>query len=72
MDNPLFLGSVDAGLDPWFAELTVRNHKVRFKVDTETDVSVLPAQIYYAIAVSDTQLTKPDRPLFGPGSMALF
>ena len=70
-DTPLFLGSVDAGLDPWYADLTIRNHKVRFKIDTGADVSVIPAQIYYAIAESDTQLAKPDRPLFGPGRMPL-
>ncbi|KAK0150891.1 Gag-Pol polyprotein [Merluccius polli] len=63
--------SVDAGLDPWYADLTIRDHKVRFKIDTGADVSVIPAQTYYAIAESNTQLTKPDRPLFGPGRMLL-
>lgn len=65
-DAPLFLGSVDAGLDPWYADLTVRNHKVRFKIDTGADVSVIPAKIYYAITDNNAQLAKPDRPLFGP------
>lgn len=64
---PLFLGLVDAGLDPWFADLTIRNHKVRFKIDTGVDVSVIPAETYYRIGKSNTQLAKPDRPLFGPG-----
>lgn len=62
-DTPLFLGSVDAGLDPWFADLTIRNHKVRFKIDTGVDVSV--------ITEGDSQLVKSDRPLFGPGRMPL-
>lgn len=70
-DTPLFLGSVDAGLDPWFADLTIRNHKVRFKIDTGADVSVIPAHIYHAITEGDSQLVKPDRPLFGPGRMPL-
>lgn len=48
-DTPMFLGSVDAGSDPWYADLTIRNHKVRFKIDTGADVSVIPAQMYYSI-----------------------
>ncbi len=70
-DTPLFLGSVDAGLEPWYADLTIRNHQVRFKIDTGADVSVIPAQTYYAIAESSTQLAKSDRPLFGPGRIPL-
>lgn len=54
-DTPLFLGSVDAGLDPWFADLTIRNHKVRFKIDTGADVSVILAHIYHAITEGDSQ-----------------
>lgn len=42
-DAPVFLGSVDAGSDPWYADLTIRNHKVRFKIDTGADVSVIPS-----------------------------
>lgn len=70
-DIPLFIGSVDAGLDPWFADLTQRNHKVRFKIDTGADVSVIPAHIYHAITEGDSQLVKPDRSLFGPGRVPL-
>lgn len=34
------LGSVDAGSDPWYADLsTIRNHKVRFKIETVADIS---------------------------------
>lgn len=40
-DIPLSLGS-----DPWYADL-IRNHKVRFKIDTGADVSVIPAQTHY-------------------------
>lgn len=70
-DIPLFLGSVDAGTDPWYADLTIRNHKVKFKIDTGADVSVIPAQTYYAIAERDTQLAESDRPLLGPGDNPL-
>uniref|UniRef100_A0A1A8CXN4 Gypsy retrotransposon integrase-like protein 1 n=1 Tax=Nothobranchius kadleci TaxID=1051664 RepID=A0A1A8CXN4_NOTKA len=70
-DTPVFLGSVDAGSDPWFADLTIRNHKVRFKIDTGADVSVIPAQMYYCINQNETGLCEPDRPLFGPGGTPL-
>lgn len=70
-DTPMFLGSVDAGSDPWYADLTIRNHKVRFKIDTGADVSVIPAQMYYSIKQNVTELRKPDRPLFGPGGTPL-
>jgi len=70
-DTPMFLGSVDTGTDPWYAELTIRNHKVRFKIDTGADVSVIPAQMYYSINHNVTELRKPDRPLFGPGGTLL-
>lgn len=63
---PVFLGSVHAGSDPWYADLTVRKHKVRFKIDTGADVSVIPAHVYYCINQHVTELCKPDRPLFGP------
>lgn len=48
-DTPMFLGSVDASADPWYADVTMRNHKIRFKIDTGADVSVIPAQMYYCI-----------------------
>lgn len=70
-DAPIFLGSVDAGSDPWYADLTIRNHKVRFKIDTGADVSAIPAQMYYCINQNETELCKPDRPLFGPGGTPL-
>lgn len=70
-DTPMFLGSVDTGSDPWYADLTIRNHKVRFKIDTGADVSVIPVQMYYCINQNETDLCKPDRPLFGPGGTPL-
>ncbi|XP_054871220.1 uncharacterized protein K02A2.6-like [Amphiprion ocellaris] len=69
--TPMFLGSVDAGSDPWYADLMIRNHKVRFKIDTGADVSVIPAQMYYCINQNETGLCKPNRPLFGPGGTPL-
>lgn len=70
-DTPLFLGSVDAGTDPWFTDLTIRSHKVRFKIDTGADVSAIPAHTYYTIADTDSHLTDTDRSLFGPGGTPL-
>ena len=32
-EAPLFLGSVDAGSEPWYTDLTIRSHKVRFKME---------------------------------------
>lgn len=58
----MFLDSVDAGLDPWYADLTTKNHKVRFKIDTGADVSVIPAQTYYAISKRDAQLADDVQP----------
>ncbi|KAF7646500.1 hypothetical protein LDENG_00187310 [Lucifuga dentata] len=62
---------VDAGTDPWYADLTIRNHKDRFKTDTGADVSVLPAQTFYTVAEENTYLAKSDRPLYGLGGTPL-
>ncbi|XP_061127410.1 uncharacterized protein K02A2.6-like [Syngnathus typhle] len=70
-ETPIFLGSVHAGSDPWYADITIRNHKVRFKIDTGADVSVIPAQMYFCINQNETELCKPDRPLIGPGGTPL-
>lgn len=59
------------GTDPWYTDLTIRSHKVRFKTDTGADVSAIPAQIYYTIADRDPHLIETDRPLFGPGGTPL-
>lgn len=70
-ETPMFLGSVDAGLDPWYAHLIIRNYKVIFKIDTGDDVFVIPAQMYFCINQNETELRKPDRPMFGPGGTPL-
>lgn len=70
-EPPLFLGSVDAGSEPWYADITIKNHKVRFKIDTGADVSVIPAHTYYSITEKDGQLDKTDRVLCGPGGTPL-
>ncbi|XP_061159755.1 uncharacterized protein K02A2.6-like [Syngnathus typhle] len=70
-ETPIFLGSVHAGSDPWYADITIRNHTVRFKIDTGADVSVIPAQMYFCINQNETELCKPDRPLIGPGGTPL-
>lgn len=70
-NTPLFLGSVDVGTYPWYTDLTIRSHKVRFKIDTGADVSAIPAQTYYTITDRVSHLTETDRPLFGPGGTPL-
>lgn len=70
-DTPLFLCTVDTGTDPWYTDMTIRNHKIRFKIDTGADVSVMPAQTYYTITEKNTQLAKSDRRLIGPNGTPL-
>lgn len=69
----LFLGSVEAGTNPWSVDIEVRNHKIRFKIDTGADVSVIPHQTYKAIMEpgGDRPLAQTDKPLFGPGGSRL-
>lgn len=71
--NGLFLGSVEAGTNPWSVDLEIRNQKVRFKIDTGADVSVIPHQTYTAIMGPDGEraLAQTDKPLFGPGGGCL-
>lgn len=65
----IFLGSVEAGANPWSVDVQIRNRKVSFKIDTGADVSVIPYQTYTAIMGpnSEHQLAPTDKPLFGPG-----
>lgn len=54
-------------------DIVIRNQKVRFKIDTGADVSVIPHQTYKNIIKSDTvcSLTQTEKPLFGPGGSPL-
>uniref|UniRef100_A0A3B3DHQ9 ribonuclease H n=1 Tax=Oryzias melastigma TaxID=30732 RepID=A0A3B3DHQ9_ORYME len=67
-EESFFLGSVNAGADPWSVQLQVRQNKVCFKIDTGADVTALPADVYHKITGDGDlkHLEKPKRQLFGP------
>lgn len=69
--TPFFRGTVDTGEDPWFTELSVRRHKVTFKIDTGADVAVISESTFKDITDGRHTLRKSDRPLIGPGGTLL-
>ncbi|XP_065176961.1 uncharacterized protein K02A2.6-like [Sycon ciliatum] len=54
----MFLGSVDAGRDPWSVSVEVNNSPVMMKIDTGADVSVIPASVFRLL---DAQALRPSR-----------
>ena len=72
-EESFFLGTLDAGKDPWTVQLQVRQKKVCFKIDTGADVTALPAKVYHDITggADVKRLAVSMRPLFGPGGNVL-
>ena len=64
--NKYFLGEVqkDDGLS-WMVNLKVRKMPVKFKIDTEADVSVVPENTWREMGAP--QLSKPEARLISPG-----
>lgn len=71
--SSIFLGTVEAGDDPWTVDIGIRDSKVRFKIDTGADVTVMPEQVYEKLVQSGSEhkLISPCKPLFGPGRVPL-
>ena len=71
-DESLFLGTVTTGKDPWTVNLTLKNKKVRFKIDTSADVTVIPDYVFNAVYTSNKPSPhKAPKPLLGPGGAPL-
>lgn len=72
-EESFFLGTMDAGKDPWTVQLQVRQKKVCYKIDTGADVTALPAEVYHDITggADVKRLAASTRPLFGPGGNVL-
>ncbi|KAL1281458.1 hypothetical protein QQF64_000261 [Cirrhinus molitorella] len=69
--EPWFLGTVETGQDAWDVELFIRHHKVKFKIDTGADVTVIPESVFREITKGAFTLDNADKPLLGPGGSPL-
>ncbi len=69
--EPWILGTVEAGQDAWTVDLFIRHHKVKFKIDTGADVTVIPESTFREITKGALSLENADKPLLGPGGSPL-
>ena len=67
-----FLGAIgtERNEDIWSVDLTLNNSPVRFKIDTGTDVTVIPESVYKKLKPTPT-LTRSGKTLFGPAHTTL-
>jgi len=69
-DGNLFLGKIGTETNNiiWSVDLLMVNSQVRFKIDTGTDVTVIPDKIYEVLRPTPTKSSKT---LFGPAHTSL-
>lgn len=53
------------GQDAWAVELFIRHHKVKSKIDTCADVTVIPESTFREITKGTFILENPDKSLLG-------
>lgn len=67
-EEDIFLGTVDAGKQAWTVDIKIRDTKVKFKIDTGADVTVVREQVYRQICGGALcSLTPGNKALYGPG-----
>lgn len=66
-EENIFLGTVDEGKQAWTVDVTIRDTKVSFKIDTGADVTVISERVYRQICGGASS----SKALFGPGHMPL-
>ena len=54
----LFLGSVQAGDDPWMVQVSMLGTPVSMKLDTGADVTVIPSSVYRTLGHDTLETTK--------------
>lgn len=54
----LFLGEVSSGEKPWIAEIGLKGSKMTFKIDTGTDVTAIPEQVYISVMQGDKEIKR--------------
>ena len=66
-----FLGAVEDNKSQtkWSVDLSLGKAKMRFKIDTGADVTVIPEPLYLQTGIGNLQ--KSSRQLFGPGQSKL-
>lgn len=69
--EPWFLGTVEANQEAWAVELFMKHHKVKFKIDTGADVTVVPESTFREITKGTITLENADKPLLGLGGAPL-
>lgn len=67
----LFLGEVSSGEKPWMAEIGLKGSKMTFKIDTGTDVTAIPEQVYISVMQGDKEIKGALKQLYGPGGAKL-